>query len=69
MGRALELKVVDECDSTMHCDGDHDYQLPCNNNIVDASKAVWDALDVPHDEWGELDVTWSYAKFFLANYI
>ena len=46
MGRALELKVVDECDSTKGCDGDHDYQPPCNNNIVDASKAIWDVLGV-----------------------
>ncbi|KAF4394118.1 hypothetical protein F8388_017931 [Cannabis sativa] len=38
--------VVDECDSTAGCDADHDYQPPCPNNIVDASKAVWKALGV-----------------------
>ncbi|PNX70819.1 hypothetical protein L195_g057775, partial [Trifolium pratense] len=33
--------VVDECDSTMGCDQDHDYQPPCRNNIVDASKRLY----------------------------
>ncbi|GFZ21021.1 hypothetical protein Acr_29g0001830 [Actinidia rufa] len=60
-GRSVRAKVVDECDSTMGCDGDHDYQPPCNNNIVDASKAVWEALDVSPDNWGEMDITWSDA--------
>ncbi|XP_057496712.1 uncharacterized protein LOC130781525 [Actinidia eriantha] len=60
-GRSVRAKVVDECDSTMGCDRDHDYQPPCNNNIVDASKAVWKALGVPNDQWGELDITWSDA--------
>nr|GEZ69908.1 hypothetical protein [Tanacetum cinerariifolium] len=41
--------VVDEYDSTMGCDADHDYQLPCPNNIVDASKAAWKALGVSED--------------------
>jgi hypothetical protein len=52
-------KVVDECDSTKGCDEDHDYQPPCPNNIVDASKAVWKALGVPEGQWGGLDITWS----------
>ncbi|KAL8500033.1 hypothetical protein ACS0TY_019868 [Phlomoides rotata] len=39
-GRSVTAKVVDECDSTMGCDEDHDYQPPCPNNIVDASKAA-----------------------------
>ena len=38
--------VVDECDSTKGCDGDHDFQPPKRNNIVDASKAVLKALEV-----------------------
>nr|GEX86064.1 hypothetical protein [Tanacetum cinerariifolium] len=38
--RSVKAMVVDECDSTMGCDADHDYQPPCLNNIVDASKAV-----------------------------
>jgi hypothetical protein len=46
-GKSVKAKVVDECDSTMGCDIDHDYQPPCPNNIVDASKAVWEALGVP----------------------
>ncbi|XP_057745151.1 kiwellin-1-like [Arachis stenosperma] len=58
-GRSVEAMVVDECDSTMGCDADHDYQPPCPNNIVDASKAVWEALGVPKDNWGGLEITWS----------
>ncbi|CAA2984240.1 Hypothetical predicted protein [Olea europaea subsp. europaea] len=60
-GRSVTAMVVDECDSTMGCDDDHDYQPPCPNNIVDASKAVWKALGVPEDNWGDLDITWSDA--------
>ncbi|KAJ4850981.1 hypothetical protein Tsubulata_047230 [Turnera subulata] len=60
-GRSVVAMVVDECDSTMGCDKDHDYQPPCDNNIVDASKAVWKALGVSSDsdDWGWLEVTWS----------
>ncbi|GJU47053.1 putative RNA-directed DNA polymerase [Tanacetum coccineum] len=48
-GRSVKAMVVDECDSTMGCDDEHDYQLPCPNNIVDASKAVWKALGAGAD--------------------
>ncbi|MFS7889140.1 putative RlpA-like domain superfamily, kiwellin [Helianthus anomalus] len=58
-GRSVRAMVVDECDSTRGCDADHDYQPPCPNNIVDGSKAVWKALGVSKDNWGDLDVTWS----------
>ncbi|XP_071726356.1 uncharacterized protein [Rutidosis leptorrhynchoides] len=58
-GRSVKAMVVDECDSTMGCDSDHDYQPPCPNNIVDASKAVWKALGVSENNWGDLDITWS----------
>ncbi|KAL8227965.1 hypothetical protein R6Q57_015549 [Mikania cordata] len=58
-GRSVKAMVVDECDSTMGCDGDHDYQPPYPNNIVDASKAVWKALGVSENNWGDLDITWS----------
>ncbi|CAB4300355.1 unnamed protein product [Prunus armeniaca] len=58
-GRSVVAMVVDECDSTEGCDADHDYQPPCPNNIVDASKAVWKALGVPEGNWGGLDITWS----------
>ncbi|KAL2457692.1 kiwellin-1-like [Abeliophyllum distichum] len=58
-GKSVNAMVVDECDSTMGCDSDHDYQPPCSNNIVDASKAVWKALGVPKKNWGELDIHWS----------
>ena len=60
-GRSVVAMVVDECDSTMGCDKDHDYQPPCDNNIVDASRAVWKALGVPDDKWGGMDITWSDA--------
>ncbi|KAI3846396.1 hypothetical protein MKW92_019526 [Papaver armeniacum] len=60
-GRTVVAMVVDECDSTMGCDDEHDYQPPCPNNIVDASKAVWKALGVSGDNWGELDIVWSDA--------
>ncbi|KAF9599766.1 hypothetical protein IFM89_001712 [Coptis chinensis] len=58
-GRTTKAKVVDECDSTQGCDAVHDYQPPCPHNMVDASKAVWKALGVPKDDWGNLDITWS----------
>ncbi|KAH0782672.1 hypothetical protein KY290_002270 [Solanum tuberosum] len=60
-GRSVKAKVVDECDSTMGCDDEHDYQPPCPNNIVDASKAVWKALGIPEGDWGDYDITWSDA--------
>ncbi|KAI7751986.1 hypothetical protein M8C21_002655 [Ambrosia artemisiifolia] len=60
-GRSVQAKVVDECDSTTGCDKEHAYQPPCRNNIVDASKAVWEALGVSEDNWGELEITWSDA--------
>lgn len=40
MVKGLEAMMVDECDSTMRCDSDHHCQPRCNNNIVEASKAV-----------------------------
>ncbi|GFY92543.1 hypothetical protein Acr_08g0009390 [Actinidia rufa] len=60
-GRSVEAMVVDECDSTMGCDEDHDFQPPCPNNIVDASEAVWKALGVPKKDRGNLDIFWSDA--------
>ncbi|CAI9095587.1 OLC1v1031575C1 [Oldenlandia corymbosa var. corymbosa] len=58
--RSVRAMVVDECDSTMGCDDDHDYQPPCPNNIVDGSKAVWEALGISDpDDVGSLDITWS----------
>ncbi|CAL5401017.1 unnamed protein product [Camellia sinensis] len=60
-GRSVKAKVVDECNSSMGCDADHDYEPPCANNIVSASKAVWKALGVSHDNWDELNITWSDA--------
>ncbi|EEF31626.1 Kiwellin, putative [Ricinus communis] len=61
-GKSVRAKVVDECDSTMGCDSEHDYQPPCPNNIVDASKAVWNALGVSDpDDVGAMDINWSDA--------
>ncbi|GAB4844475.1 hypothetical protein Ancab_037851 [Ancistrocladus abbreviatus] len=60
-GRSVRAKVVDECDSTMGCDEKNGYQPPCSYNIVDASRAVWKALGLPENQWGQLDITWSDA--------
>ncbi|KAI7751989.1 hypothetical protein M8C21_002659 [Ambrosia artemisiifolia] len=60
-GQSVQAMVVDECDSNMGCDEEHAFQPPCRNNIVDASKAVWEALGVSEDDWGELAITWSDA--------
>ncbi|KAJ1280157.1 hypothetical protein BS78_04G210100 [Paspalum vaginatum] len=61
-GRSVLAKVVDECDSMHGCDHEHAHQPPCRPNIVDASKAVWDALGI-HDaeNVGEYHITWSDA--------
>ncbi|KAD6453217.1 hypothetical protein E3N88_07922 [Mikania micrantha] len=50
-GKSVQAMVIDECDSTRGCKDD----------IVDASKAVWKALQVPKSQWGETSVTWSDA--------
>ncbi|KAK1283032.1 putative ripening-related protein 1 [Acorus calamus] len=60
-GKTVRAKVVDECDSVNGCDADHDYQPPCPNNVVDASPAVWNALDIHGSDVGEYHVTWSDA--------
>ncbi|XVE77117.1 hypothetical protein DITRI_Ditri13aG0036300 [Diplodiscus trichospermus] len=60
-GKSVKAKVVDECDSTMGCDEEHDYQPPCANNIVDASDAVWEALGVSKDDRGDMEIYWSDA--------
>ncbi|KAJ4725077.1 Kiwellin [Melia azedarach] len=59
-GRSVRAKVVDECDSMRGCDKEHAGQPPCNNNIVDGSDAVWNALGLDKDI-GIVDVTWSMA--------
>ncbi|TYI50732.1 hypothetical protein E1A91_D12G123100v1 [Gossypium mustelinum] len=58
-GKIVKAKVVDECDSTMGCDDEHDFQPPCANNIVNASDAVWDDLGVCGDKRGEMKIYWS----------
>ncbi|KAE7999524.1 hypothetical protein FH972_003942 [Carpinus fangiana] len=62
-GKSVVAKVVDECDSTMGCDAQHAYQKPCNNNVVDASSGVWDALGVDKSirDLGPMNITWSDA--------
>ncbi|KAF8758207.1 hypothetical protein HU200_010572 [Digitaria exilis] len=47
-GNSVYAKVVDECDSVHGCDDD----------IVDASPAVWNALGLDQST-GEQDITWS----------
>ena len=49
-GRSVEATVVDECDS----------RRGCKDNIVDTSKAVWEALGL-NTNIGEVPVTWSDA--------
>ncbi|ONM05584.1 Ripening-related protein grip22 [Zea mays] len=49
-GRSVVARVVDECDS----------RHGCKDNIVDTSKAVWDALGLDTNV-GEVPVTWSDA--------
>ena len=46
----MVARVVDECDS----------RRGCRNNIVDTSKAVWEALGID-TKIGEVPVTWSDA--------
>ncbi|KAJ0967355.1 hypothetical protein J5N97_024272 [Dioscorea zingiberensis] len=58
-GKSVLAEVVDECDSVNGCDAEHDFQPPCRNNIVDASQAVWDALEIYGSQVGEFDITWS----------
>lgn len=62
-GRSVPAMMVDECDSTMGCGSDRDYQPPRNNNMVDATQAVWEALSVHQDgdDWGWINITWSDA--------
>ena len=59
-GMSVLAKVVDECDSMHGCDQEHAGQRPCDNNIVDGSNAVWDALGLDINI-GRVDVTWSMA--------
>ncbi|CAI0391474.1 unnamed protein product [Linum tenue] len=49
-GNSATARVVDECDVA---------HAHCKPNIVDASKAVWEALKVPRNQWGLMAVTWS----------
>ena len=55
---SVYAKVVDECDSVHGCDDEHNFEPPCDNNIVDASPAVWDALGLDQSV-GMVDITWS----------
>ena len=57
-GNSVYAKVVDECDSVHGCDDEHNFEPPCDNNIVDASPAVWDALGLDQSV-GMVDITWS----------
>lgn len=50
-------KVVDECVSVHGCNDHHNFEAPCDNNIVNASSAVWNALGLDQNT-GEQDITW-----------
>ncbi|KAB2002907.1 hypothetical protein ES319_D11G096200v1 [Gossypium barbadense] len=54
-GKTVKAKAVNECDSTMGCDGGHSYQPPCVNNIIDDT--VWEALGVTTDQRGGWTIT------------
>ncbi|KAG9440363.1 hypothetical protein H6P81_020528 [Aristolochia fimbriata] len=61
-GRTVLAKIVDECDSVHGCDADNEFQPPCRNNVVAASRAVWKALGIPKADIGdEYEITWSDA--------
>ncbi|OAY38046.1 hypothetical protein MANES_11G148100v8 [Manihot esculenta] len=60
-GRSTTAKMVDEFDSVHGCDSEHAGQLPCDNNIVDGSDAVWEALGLDKD-LGRVAITWSMAE-------
>jgi hypothetical protein len=49
-GRSVVARVVDECD----------IRQGCRSNVVDTSKAIWDALGLDTDV-GVVPVTWSDA--------
>ncbi|CAI9105034.1 OLC1v1003863C1 [Oldenlandia corymbosa var. corymbosa] len=57
-GRSTTAIVVDECDSMHGCNEEHAFQPPCDNYIVDASEAVWNALGLDEHE-GRVQITWS----------
>ncbi|KAK1357419.1 Kiwellin [Heracleum sosnowskyi] len=57
-GNSVVAKVVDECDSMNGCDAEHANQRTCDNNIVDGSAAVWNALRLDQD-LGRVDINWS----------
>ncbi|XP_047042690.1 uncharacterized protein LOC124646641 [Lolium rigidum] len=65
-GNSVYAKVVDECDSVYGCDDEHNYEPPCQNNIVDASPAVWNALGLDQNV-GELAITWSDGDNYTTN--
>ena len=58
--KKVQATVVDECDSMHGCDKTHAFQPPCGYNMIDASKAVWEALGVPESasEYGYMNVVW-----------
>lgn len=62
-GNSVMAKVVDECDSVNGCTSDLNYEPPCGPDAITASPAVWDGLDVPETQRGELVVTWSDVLF------
>ncbi|XP_076910262.1 putative ripening-related protein 1 [Bidens hawaiensis] len=45
---SAQAMVVDECSG-------------CGDDIVDASRAVWEVLGVSKSDWGEAEITWSDA--------
>ena len=59
-GRTATATVVDEFDAVNGCDEEHAWQKPCETNIVDGSKSVWEDLGLDTDV-GREQVTWTMA--------
>ncbi|KAL4567086.1 hypothetical protein LXL04_022658 [Taraxacum kok-saghyz] len=52
--KSVKAMVIDKCRSKS-----------CPDNIVVASRAVWEALQVPQSEWGEAVVTFSVPATYI----
>lgn len=60
--------VVNECDSSIGCDKCRNYQPRCRNNSVLYSEAVWKAMGVPRNQWGEINLK-SLITYLLCSYM
>ncbi|CAL9165139.1 unnamed protein product, partial [Musa hybrid cultivar] len=68
-GQTVLAKVMDECDSLHGCDQEHAFQPPCAPDIVDASRAVWEALGIPESQIGDDGITCSMASLAIVLHV